>query len=165
MDVQQIKELQECKKMMQNLPIGIYKTSIDGTFLKANDFCARMFGYNSAKELIGTNIKDVYCGEPTREKLLVDLCDNNNTLENYEVRFRLSNKRCRIGCLPGVEAGGRIWVAITAFLNSDNTLQGTMMCITERKRIEEELNSIKQKETERLKSIQNKAKEMLSKVA
>ena len=40
-----------------------------------------------------------------------------------------------------------------------------MMCITERKRIEEELESIKQKETESLKNIENKAKEMLSKVA
>lgn len=165
MDVQQIKELQECKKMMQSIPIGIYKTSIDGTFLKANDFCAKMFGYKSAKELIGTNIKDIYCGCPTREKLLVDLCDNNNTLENYEVQFKLSNKRDKMGCIPSVKAGERIWVAITASLNCDNTLHGTMMCITERKRIEEELNSIKQKETEHLKNIQNKAKEMLSKVA
>lgn len=166
MDVQQIRELQECKKMMQSIPIGVYKTSVDGKFLKVNEFCAKMFGYERPEDFIKEiNANILYCNPESRKKLISDLRSNNNRLENYEVELKLPRKRDNIGCLPGGEEGDHIWVAVTASLNEDNTLHGTMMCVTERKRMEEELISLKQKETERLRKIQEKANEMLSKVA
>lgn len=166
MDVQQIKELQECKKMMQSIPIGVYKTSVDGTFIKANSFCAKMFGYSSVEDFINnTNSKSLYCDETTRDKFLSDLKSNGNVLENYEMKLKLPRKRNKIGCLPGGKKGDCIWVAVTACLNDDDTLHGTMMCVTERKKMEEELFLLKNKEMERLRNIQEKAKQMLSKVA
>ena len=55
----------EYKDLFQLLPIGLYRTSMeDGTFLEANDVCAKILGYDSVESLkANAKSRDFYYSE------------------------------------------------------------------------------------------------------
>jgi PAS domain S-box-containing protein len=49
----------QLKDVLDNLPVGVYRTSPNGRTLMANPACVRMLGYASFDELAGQNLEDV----------------------------------------------------------------------------------------------------------
>jgi PAS domain-containing protein len=150
-------QVDEYKEIFGLLPIGLYRTSIeDGTFLKANEYCAKMFGYNSVdKFMVEVKAPELYVNSKVRKRFISELM-KNGVIENYELKLNLP-KNCL--CNNTCKAGDIVWVAITAMLNrEEGWLQGSMMCISNRKLMEIKLNKFQEQETASLKVITEAAK-------
>jgi PAS domain S-box-containing protein len=149
-----LKTLQEAQEKLEEyldifnaLPVGIYRTRIsDGAFLKVNPECANLLGYDTPTELIkNAKSTDFYCNEEQRKKF-IKLLKKKNSIRHYE--------------MPLMDANGkRIWVAITARINkSGDYLEGSLMDITESRRIAHELEQYRSEEADRLCEINLAAK-------
>jgi len=132
----------EYRDIFNMLPIGIYRTSIeDGTFLKANPACAKIMGYENWEDLIG--IQCLYYNPKDRADLLADLYITE-TIKHRELKlFRKDSST--------------VWVSITARIYK-GFIQGSLMDISDRKKIEEELYKFKESEIQSLKMICEAAK-------
>jgi PAS domain S-box-containing protein len=151
LDQNQAAQLAEYIEIFNNLPIGLYRTSLDGKFLKANPECAALLGYDSIDELKASNSKDFYFKDEDREKFLSAL--KEKVIKNYELP--LKNR-----------LGKKIWVAITARLCEDEGyLEGSIMDISDRKRLEEEIDKYRQRETACLADLAQEAKRRLSDIS
>ena len=128
----------EYREIFNMLPIGIYRSSIDeGMFLKANPACVKILGYDDWQDLIGT--KCTYYDPRDREGLLADL-SIVETVENREIKLIRKN-------------GSVVWVSITARLHDKGFIEGSLIDISNRKKIEEELDKFKENEIQSLKMI------------
>ncbi len=56
------------RALLEGLPVGVYRTTPDGTFLDANAAMARILGYGSPEELLGTNVFSCYIDPADRER-------------------------------------------------------------------------------------------------
>ena len=109
---------------------GIFQSTLDGRFINANPAAARMLGYESPEDLVGT-MKDMgsqlYAHPEDRDKL-VKLLREHGFVKNFEVLCRNKN-------------GSAIWGVLNIHLVRDDNgntvcLEGTCQDITERKRTE-----------------------------
>ena len=50
----------ELSDYIENLPVGIYRTTRDGRIVMANSALARIFGYDTVEELLGVHVPDLY---------------------------------------------------------------------------------------------------------
>lgn len=143
---QQNSELAYFIRFYQFAPVGFYTTTIkDGTFLRANDFCVKLFGFNTFEEL--SNFKSTQFYEVEKRQELLKLVKNGNRVKDFEVELTLLN-------------GEKKWVIITSQLCPEgDCIEGSLTDITETKRIEEELESYKSRDT--LKIIRDEVKEKL----
>ena len=55
--------------LLQGAVFGIYRATIDGRLLDVNAALVNMLGYESASELLATNMRDVYADPSERERL------------------------------------------------------------------------------------------------
>lgn len=112
------------ERLVENLPVGLFQTTPDGTFLDVNETMATMLGAESKAEILERQPADFYVEETDREEFI----------ERLEAEGRVDEREVQFETLDG----GRIWVAITA-LQSDvdgkPTVEGIIQDITERKRI------------------------------
>ncbi len=78
------------RELFTNAPLGIYQTSRDGRFLAANAELARIYGFDSAKELMLDVIStpDQLYVDPADRRRLLDLLDANGRVDNFECRIR-----------------------------------------------------------------------------
>jgi len=120
------------RQIFDNAPEGIYQTTPKGRFLGMNQAFARICGYDTPEEMMRlvTNIKkQLYVNPDDREELKKVIAEKG-ILKNFETRF------CR-------RDGMVIWVSIYAQAFKDDhgkiIFQGTIQDITDRKRVEEEL--------------------------
>jgi len=107
---------------------GFIQTTWDGRIVDCNDACAHIFGYGSARELIGTSIITLYAGSEDRAKFVNRLKQAKDIL-SYEQLLRKKD-------------GTPVWVlgkirAIRDESGMIKSAQGTMIDITERKAAEE----------------------------
>ncbi|MBD2579979.1 adenylate/guanylate cyclase domain-containing protein [Oscillatoria sp. FACHB-1406] len=134
---------QKYQNIFENAIDGIFQSSVDRRFISVNPALARIYGYDSAEELM-ESITDI------AEQIYVDP-------QAYRQFVAATNKREGVS---GFEAlvyrrdGRKIWIAETGRAvrdGSGNVLyyEGTVADITERKRIEEALQDQKA-QTERL---------------
>jgi len=114
---------------------GIFQTGVNGEILSANPSFARLFGYKSPEEMIKT-IKDVryeiYADEAQRNEIR-RLLDKQGFVRNFEVQCRRKD-------------GQRIWISLNfrVVKDSNNNIlfyEGTLVDITERKKIQEDLEN------------------------
>jgi len=110
---------------------GMLQTNWDGRIVDCNDACAHIFGYASAKELIGIPITDLYPDSEPRARFVSKLRASGDVLD-YEQFLRKKD-------------GSSVWVLGKARLlkDADGTvrgIQGTMIDITERKAAEEKFH-------------------------
>lgn len=106
---------------------GVYRNTIDGKFLDCNEACARILGYSSRDELMGTNAIDAYYDPSDRDVYVEDLLERG-VVTNTEV------------CLKKKD-GSPVWVLENAtLLDSPEggmpTVEGTLIDISEIKRAE-----------------------------
>lgn len=116
------------RNLFENVPAGIYRVSPEGVLLAANTSLVTMLGFESAEEIISTNLKKQgYLDEAARERF-EDMLAKNHVLRGYETTWT-----CRDGTILYVRENAN------AVMNPDGTVryyEGTIEDITDRKRAE-----------------------------
>lgn len=109
---------------------GVYRTTVDGRIVDCNDACARIFGYETGKELLGLGAADVYF-DPAERREMIGRLKEQGIITNLEHAFRRRD-------------GSTVWALenITYIAGSDDAssiLEGTIIDISERKQAEQEI--------------------------
>ncbi|NND71454.1 MAG: response regulator [Rhodothermales bacterium] len=116
------------RNLFENVPAGIYRVSPDGTLLAANSSLVNMLGFESADEIISTNLKKQgYLDSSARERF-EEMLTKNQVLRGYETTWT-----CRDGTILYVRENAN------AVMNPDGSVryyEGTIEDITDRKRAE-----------------------------
>jgi len=118
--------------LIENAPIGIFRSSPEGRYLMANAHLAKMYGYDSAQALM-ESVQDIYT------QILVDQSEREKSLEILErgVVDRIEVQRRR-------KDGSVIWVSLSMRAVRDRAgkvlyYEGFVHDVTERKTIRETL--------------------------
>ncbi len=90
--------LHQYRDLYEGVPVGLYRTSVDGELLECNTALAEILGYGRPVELVGVKVTDLYVDPEDRERL-VDTVLSGGTV----APFRLSRRD-----------GTTIWAKITA---------------------------------------------------
>ncbi len=119
------------RSLQENIPVGIFRATPDGTIVSLNSALAEMLGYESREELLGSPSADTYF-IPERRDDYVRLLHSQGTVSGFEVELRRKD-------------GSPLWASLTARAVRDPSGQivyhdGIIENITERKRAEEEIN-------------------------
>jgi PAS domain S-box-containing protein len=105
---------------------GVFRTTVDGRVLECNQAAARQFGYDSVEEVFRLKTISLYHSIADREALLAKIKAEKN-LNNHEINFRRKD-------------GKPVWVIANMSLVEDptgaETIEATLVDITERKRAE-----------------------------
>ncbi len=132
----QLKQEQQFQELVENAPVGIYRSTPDGRFLMANETLARINGYESVDELMALDIpSQIYLNPEDRERFK-RLMEVHGYVANY--RFPFKRKDGSIG-----------WVAEWARAVKDETgkvryYEGFVLDITEQVWLEERLRSLQE---------------------
>jgi len=112
--------------LLEQLPVGVYRTTPEGLIIEANPFLARMLGYKHPRDLYNCNVKDLYVKSEDRARHLGKLTSKSVAFEEFEL------KRAN---------GRKIWVRdyCRRTLGPDGAIthyDGVLLDITERKTAE-----------------------------
>jgi PAS domain S-box-containing protein len=130
---QALREAEEkYRGIFEGAVVGIFQSDLSGRYLSANPAMARIFGYDSAQELL-TNITDiswqVYV-DPESRGTFRRLIEQQGVVPNYE-------------CQVYRKDGSKIWISVSArAVRKDGVLvgyEGSNIDITERKLLEAQL--------------------------
>ncbi|HON84696.1 MAG TPA: PAS domain S-box protein [Syntrophorhabdaceae bacterium] len=129
------------RTIFENAMEGIFQTTPDGRILNANSAFARLFGFETPEDIM-TSVKDVASDlyvDPKRRIELKSFLESDGFVNNFEIQCRRKD-------------GKIIWVntnmrAVYNHSKKINYFEGTMVDITERKTMLEELG-IKSKSLE-----------------
>jgi|GEM_PF-746109 len=118
------------RSLMQNLPVGVFRSAFDGSILSANPAMAKIYGYGSVEELLEVSALDLYSAADTRNTMLAELKEKG-TLLNYET-------------IELKKDGSQIWVSINYKAIYDGKgnikfIEGVIVDITDQKRAKEDL--------------------------
>ncbi len=121
------------RALLENIPIGVFRTTLEGDILTANRAAYEMFGYSLSEAHLFTNIKSQYIYPEQRAKM-VELILENNAISNLTIQFKKRNHK-------------PFWASITCRLLKDENdqsllLDGTIEDITERKLATDKLRYI-----------------------
>lgn len=115
---------------------GVLRNRLDGSILELNDAFARILGYSSRAELEQRNVAEFYF-DPTERNAMLRRLRAERSLSNHEIRFRRKD-------------GSPAWVLANIVLLEDErdgaAVQGTIIDITEAKRLEESLRQAQKME-------------------
>jgi PAS domain S-box-containing protein len=123
------------RNIFENAREGIFQTTVEGAVLSVNPAFARLFGYKSPQELL-KSVKDIAYQiyvDPSQRTELKDLFNKHGQVHNFEVQCRRLD-------------GNTIWVSMNArVVKGENGkvlyYEGTVVDITERKKMQEEIES------------------------
>ncbi len=109
---------------------GVLRTTLDGRILECNQAAARMFGYKSPEEFVAIPVASIYHRASDREAF-VDKLQFEKRLTNYEISCRR-------------KGGDLVWVMANMTVVDDDSsggaiIEGTLVDITDRKLVEDEL--------------------------
>jgi len=76
--------------LIDNLPIGIYRSTPGGDLLMANSFLIKMLGYNTFRELEKVDINSCYVQQSIRE-IFKELIDKYGEAKGFEFEIRKKN--------------------------------------------------------------------------
>lgn len=118
--------------IFENAIEGIFQSSPDGTFISANPAMARIFGYDSAEELINDR-RDIECQhyvEPHRRRVFENLISEKGWVQGFELQAYRKD-------------GSKIWTSenVRAVRDENGKLlyyEGIVEDITQRKQVEAE---------------------------
>ena len=121
----------EYRGLFENVPVGIYRATLDGKILKANPFLVRLLGYSSASELFNRDLysdgfKPSYSSDELKRKI-----EKQGVIHGLDAKWVLQD-------------GTVIHVSISANLIFDENrkplyFDGIVEDITERAKSEEEI--------------------------
>jgi PAS domain S-box-containing protein len=58
------------RSLLEQLPIGVYRSAVNGEIIEANDALAKILGYDKAKDVIGVSAYDFYDSYVTRNEVI-----------------------------------------------------------------------------------------------
>jgi len=122
------------RQLFERSLAGVYRTTLDGRILDCNDACARIFGYESPQDALSHIANNNYPNRAKREAFLARLREER-AISGFE------------HCLQRKD-GTPVWVLENATLlenknGGDDIIEGTLIDITKRKAMEEELQKAK----------------------
>ncbi len=88
-------------EFLDNLPVGIYRTTLEGRLVYCNRCLADIFGFDSVDDLIGYPVADLYCNKKNRGDLIKaimeksyveDLCFPFKKKENMRIWCNITAK-------------------------------------------------------------------------
>lgn len=136
------------RSLLENLPVGVFRSNLEGTVLSANLAMAEIYGFDSVEELLKRSAQEYYTKDTPREHML-ELLMEKGYLLNYETKEHKKD-------------GEIIWVSVNYRLVNytptanpkDVFIDGVLTDITQKKIDEKELVLAKEKaeESDRLKS-------------
>ena len=139
------RSLKELEALSNNLPLGIYRTRIGGNIIKYNPAFAKIMGYEKEDLSNGIN-SNVFYKDPYDRVKFVELINQKHRVSSYQARLVRKD-------------GTEFWASINAQIMFDESgtpefMDGIIEDITERRKIQNELVSAKEKaeESDRLKS-------------
>ncbi|MGE5138012.1 MAG: GAF domain-containing protein, partial [Rudaea sp.] len=117
------------RNLVENAPVGIYRTTPDGHILAANPTIVRMLGYNSFEELVRFNLEREGRAAGYRGKRFAEMLEHDGVVRGLESAWRRRD-------------GAEIYVrenaqAVRAPDGEILYYDGTVEDITERRRVEE----------------------------
>ncbi|MGF1514220.1 MAG: PAS domain S-box protein [Elainellaceae cyanobacterium] len=141
------------RSIFERVAEGIFQTNPSGQYLSANPALARIYGYDSADELIGdlTSIQNQLYVEPNRRREFIDELEQQGEIFKFESQVYRKDGRL-------------IWISENARVVKDASgeslyYEGTVEDITERKQAVAELERAKgeleSKVTERTRTLQD----------
>ncbi|WP_306549335.1 ATP-binding protein [Desulfobulbus sp.] len=150
------------RRLVEDAPLGIFRTTMDGTSLLANTEMANMLGCASPEEALNTftDLAHQLYADPGERKNFIDLLQTHGEVRNFEYQGRKKN-------------GEPIWVLMNARLTAaSNTpgqdgpvIDGFAQDITWRKAIESQLMAanevLERKVEQRTLELQEKQKQLL----
>ncbi len=118
------------RKLYERNLAGVYSTTLDGHLIDLNDACARMFGYASRQEAMAHTLWDITPNRAEME-MLIALARRQKSFTSLEVRLKRIDGRTVwvLGSASLIEADG----------GKPAMIEGTLLDITERKNLEEQL--------------------------
>ena len=116
------------RSLQDNVPVGVYRATVDGRVLAGNPAMADMLGLASVQELLALNVPALYQDPRDRTRFLQQLA-RHGVVRGFETRFKR----------PGDGKG--VWVSINARGLGDDAgvfqyIDGTIEEITRRRRAE-----------------------------
>jgi two-component system cell cycle sensor histidine kinase/response regulator CckA len=111
------------RDLVDNSLVGVYKTSLKGDIIYANEALAKMFEFESPEEMTAKGVISRYKNSKDRESFL-KIVKKSGRINNFEVEV--------------VTRTGVVKDVILSGLLDGDTLSGMVMDITERKRSEKE---------------------------
>ncbi len=129
----------EYRSLYENVPIGIYRSTRDGSQAHVNPYLVRLNGFQTEAEQIAA-IKDIgqdWYVDPTRRAAFVEAIERDGEVINFESEIRRPT------------TGERLWITENARAIRDadgnaTQYEGSVLDITDRKRIELALESERQ---------------------
>lgn len=73
--------------LVEGLPIGVYRTTPDGTFLAANPAMASLVGYPDPASLLAINVKELYV-DPEQRRQWLERMEQTGVARGFELRLR-----------------------------------------------------------------------------
>ncbi|MCP5004816.1 MAG: PAS domain S-box protein [Planctomycetes bacterium] len=134
------------RKMFESLKEGVYQCEpgVEGKFTWVNQACAEMFGYNSPEEIMGTKVKDIYVDPGDRWRLL-EILKKHGIWRNF------------VSFCKKVDGEPMYTERTTNLIRNDAgepvLIEGIIRNITERKRLEEELQESVKRDRELFNSL------------
>jgi diguanylate cyclase (GGDEF)-like protein/PAS domain S-box-containing protein len=74
--------------LLENLPVGVYRTNPEGKIIKANQILIQMLGYQNISDLENLNVKDLYIKPKDRENHLIKPETTTTRYANIKIRCR-----------------------------------------------------------------------------
>lgn len=127
--IQKEKE-QQLNQTIENLPLGIFRSTYDGRVIFANPAMAHIYGFDSVDEILNRPAKEYYSRDNDREIMLNKLAEQGVLLDYVTLEQK--------------KDGSKIWISTNykGTFDQNNKLEyieGTIEDITERRRTEESL--------------------------
>ncbi|XWK89836.1 MAG: PAS domain S-box protein [Phormidium sp.] len=121
------------RHIFENSLVGIGRSRLsDGLFLDANQPCAEIIGYKSAKELIGKRRAGEFHVNSNDRTWMISQMEQNGELRNFEIQLYRQD-------------GGTSWGLFSARINAEEScLEFMIVDISDRKRLEEEVKQSQQ---------------------
>jgi PAS domain S-box-containing protein len=120
--------LEHYERLVDRLPVGVFRSTVDGTFLDANPAFVSLLGAESEAELKRHDAREFYADPDARERL-VERIEREGTVSTEEVELTTLD-------------GDRIWVSTTLVLTESaggRFLEGISRDVTQRKENEAKL--------------------------
>jgi PAS domain S-box-containing protein len=151
---QALREAEEkYRSIFENAAEGIFQTTPDGRCLSANPALVRMYGYDSAEDMMTAiaNMGDLYV-EPSRREEFIHILEDQGAIAQFESQAYRKD-------------GSKIWILENARVvrDSENRIlyyEGTVADITQRKQAEAALRESEAKEREKSQQLEQAIREL-----
>ena len=128
-----VEEHEQHMSFTNNLPVGVFKSTMDGKFIYANKKMKNILGFSSLEELKNYPIDDLY-EDKTKRVELINMLRDGRDLQCNEVQLRRKDKSI-------------LWGTLSEKLVSDKkgnfiNIEGILLEITDKKENEKEIKKL-----------------------